>query len=491
MPNYSSRIISECKNCSLCEKIIDIHKHNDIKKLLSDVKQWDTQVISQFRQIKKFHCLPCDFESKIFINWICHIMSVSHMATCHKIKDLYSFVCCNKECKILLYGLEKCILNHINEHSQFDSILTVSFFMAKVMENYITKQIKLLYYCSYCKKFSDEPIHANDKMCKTNLKHYINYFCKFCKVDFISSPEHLDYHSLTVEHMTLKCFDKLCTEAKMDYFHSSEQLNKNNLNLVIQKNEIGTKSIKLPFIIVTRFHNINQYHGECKLCSYSINWDTKNIMLHLLKCKYKSNITDLNKTMMKTFNCIICDYSTNNFNEHKSHIISLSHFINCLNINTYHSYFCDVCNAFMYSDKIAITDHIKKHKNTNTTELPKLSSFMALLFKNFITNPERKKLIHYYGNSKCKELTKDSQKCNVCKIEFHDSVNEYKMHEITSEHIILKFLMTSVVLSNTDLTSACNTQAIQSKNIINNVPLLQEVSDHKYVQNDQAIKSKM
>lgn len=217
MPKSNSRIISECKNCSLCEKIFDIHKHNDIKQLLSNVEQWDTQVIGQFRQINRYYCFPCDFKSVIFIDWICHIMSVSHMKICHKIEDLYSHICWNTGCKILLYGPKESIIIHKNMHLQDNNIHGVSILMAKVMKRYINKLVQPLYFCSHCKKSSVNPIHVDyNKRCKPGLKCPINYYCKFCKVIFVTSPEMLDYHSLSVEHMFLKCLDKLCTKTKID-----------------------------------------------------------------------------------------------------------------------------------------------------------------------------------------------------------------------------------------------------------------------------------
>lgn len=98
------RKITTCKNCLFCEIITDIGKYNDTRNILANVEQWDVQQNSQFRQITNYMCYVCHFETNEFMEWKCHVMSISHLADCHKTNDMYSHVCTYKECKQLLYG---------------------------------------------------------------------------------------------------------------------------------------------------------------------------------------------------------------------------------------------------------------------------------------------------------------------------------------------------------------------------------------------------
>lgn len=464
--------MSECKNCSVCEKIIEVQKHNDINILLSQVEQWDIPDINQYKHITKFDCIVCNFKTNLFTDWKCHIMSVSHMADCHKIKDLYSYVCSSKNCKVLLYGPEKCLLKHKKDiHSETNGITRIQIIMAEVWKHFINK-LEPLHFCSHCKKFGKETIHTKDEVIKMGLKKLINYYCKFCRVTFLSSPEMLDYHSLSVEHMTIKCFDELCTKAKTN--SKKIKISEHILLPPTHESVLNTNLIHLPNIVLNRFHNINQCYGECKFCSNSINWNSKQVRLHLLKCEYGFNMTGANKTKITTFKCNVCNFSTNDISGHKTHIITLLHLTNCYDTKNYYSYFCNICNIYMYSDIIAIKEHVKKiHKNTNTTEFLMLSSFMALMFQESNENPNKKVLKHY-GN---KKKYKVSQNCLACKVKFYTSIEEYQMHEITSEHIILKFLTTEVVLKNeNNLTTQSYTKSIKI-DPIQDIPLFQNVQN--------------
>ncbi|XP_016658833.1 uncharacterized protein LOC100167121 isoform X2 [Acyrthosiphon pisum] len=454
-----SRNNTNCEDCSMCNILTQIDLHNDIGKLLDKVEQWDkidsTMNLNQYKQINKFECLVCSFKTFKFSDWKCHIMSLPHMAACHKIKNLYSYVCCEKICKLLLYGPKELLIKHnMDKHSYNSDAFSMSTLMAEVMKRHLADNLKPLYFCSHCKKFAETPIHTDVKLLNNAIKIPIEYYCRFCRVIFLSSHEMIDYHLLSLEHTTLKCFDELCSEAKINskkkkLSEESNQNNENNLSEDVQ-NVLTNNSVKFPNIILTRFLNISQYRGLCKLCGASLNWNSEIIVSHLLECKYTSyNFTKSNKITVKTFDCDVCNHSTNSMNQHSLHIISHSHLSNCYDTNNYYSYFCNECNRYMYSYRFAILKHIKLcHKNMKTIELPIFSIFMANIFKKFNKNANRVEYIHYYSTDKPIKCSKtESIKCRKCKIKF-ETFSDYNWHLITSEHIILSFVIPKAVKIN-------------------------------------------
>ncbi|XP_022166620.1 uncharacterized protein LOC111031120 isoform X2 [Myzus persicae] len=491
-----------CKDCSMCSIIAQIDSQIDISKLLDKVQQWDeknsTINLSQYQQIKQFECLVCCFKTFNFNDWKCHIMSLPHMADCHRINNLYSYVCFEKICKLLLYGPKESLIKHnMDKHSNNSFFFSMSNLMAEVMKRYMADNLKPLYFCSHCKHFSETPIHTDIKF-KIGNRIPIEYYCRFCRVTFLSSQEMIDYHLLSVEHMTLKCFDELCSESKINSKHIqlSEESNKNNENNLLGnvQNVLTTNSIKLPYIILTRFQKVNEYCGLCKLCSASLIWNSKIIVSHLLECKYTYDSTDSNKITINTFDCNVCNHSTNSMNQHQLHIMSHSHLTNCCDTNNYYSYFCDLCNRYMYSYRLVILNHIRIcHKDFKTTEFPVLSIFMASVFKEFNTNANMNTFKHYHSTSGPIEVFKtDSFQCNACKITF-DRFTDYNWHLITSEHIILSFVTPKAVMKNEKIKklSTTNIQTIESSMIEPNVLVSQKYDDikSKYTQNEQLNKS--
>ncbi|KAE9524827.1 hypothetical protein AGLY_014877 [Aphis glycines] len=177
--------MANCEDCFICNKIAQIGLHNNISKLLEKVQQWDKVDLimnsNQFKQINKFECLLCFFKTLHFNEWKCHIMSLSHLANSHRNENLYSYVCHDKTCKLLLYGPNESLIKHnIEKHSLKEDVSSISSLMAEVMKRYLAVNLKPLYFCSHCKHFAETPIHTD----------------------------------VNVEHMTIKCFDELCSETK-------------------------------------------------------------------------------------------------------------------------------------------------------------------------------------------------------------------------------------------------------------------------------------
>jgi len=508
------------KNMSnICKKTIEIQKKYKIGMFLATIDQWDIDNTNQFKSIKNFQCLVCSFKTNIFYDWKCHIMSVSHMKDCDTIKELYSYVCCAKKCKALLYGSRNSLCNHVyNKHSDKYVVHGISNLMAEVMKRkqLATKQ-KPLYFCSHCKRFQETPIHTNSNENCIGLKVPIEYYCSFCNVIFISSPEMIDYHSLSVEHMTIKCFDLLCATDKVNLIQikvseQASQSPKNNQSPVTKithitnddnglpafQNELVSNSIKLPMIMLNRFKKIDQNQGECKLCSVLITWQSMNIIKHLFNCDYKYNLTGINRTNIETFMCVVCDYYIDHFDGFKKHITSHSHLIKTY-IGKYYSNLCIICNILIYGQRNEIINHWNlNHKNANITmRYTTLATFMEKTFDDFNKNPNRVENVHYYCTDKRSEVSKlYSKSCITCKIEFHTSSFDYNLHKITSEHIILKFLTPkSFSKSQNKLITECIEQTSISS-INQGVSLLQnngytKDDEYKELRNNQKLKSKL
>jgi len=214
--------MANCEDCFICNKIAQTGSHNNISELLKKVEQWDKVDLimnsvyeNQFKKINKFECLLCFFKTLHFNDWKCHIMSLSHLANSHRNENLYSYVCHDKTCKLLLYGSNESLIKHnLEKHSFKGEVSSISSLMAEVMKRYLAVNLKPLYFCSHCRQFAETPIHTDVKLLNNRIKIPIEYYCRFCRVTFLSSCEMIDYHFLSVEHMTIKCFDELCSETK-------------------------------------------------------------------------------------------------------------------------------------------------------------------------------------------------------------------------------------------------------------------------------------
>lgn len=220
------------------------YKPNDINILLSNIGQWDIESHNKYKQINTFICFVCYFKTNEFNDWKLHIISLTHLTECEKTDDLYSHPCSMKDCQVLLFGPEKLLSIHYMKH-QNKNPMHMAYVMAEVMKRFINKLNNTMYFCSHCKMFRKKPIHSEPVKLYFK-KHLVEYYCKYCKIDLFCTPEMIHYHSLSVEHMTLKCFDKLLFENQTNYkkLKISEQSNENTeINLLpTVKNEIITDS---------------------------------------------------------------------------------------------------------------------------------------------------------------------------------------------------------------------------------------------------------
>jgi len=494
----------------ITSKIIEMKYNIEFDSLLATINQWDIVFDTQYKAIKNFECIVCSFKTNEFEKWKRHIMSVSHMVDCDKTGNLFSYVCRAKRCKVLLYGSFSSLCKHQdNKHSNKFDLSGVSILMAAVMKRKRSPtEKKPLFFCSHCKQFDEKPIHTNIGTLFGSLTLPLQHYCVYCNVTFLSSPEIIDCHSLSVEHLTLKCLDLLSTPEKVntkllkvseEASHSEENnklpaieiTTKDDYGPSAIHNELATNSIKLPLIILNKFKQIGEHQGECKLCNTVVKWESKSIFNHLLNCKYKYDLAGTNQTTIKTFMCTACDYTIDHFHGYKGHIISHSHLTKSYSKGRYYSHFCNTCYIFMYSKKIDIINHCNLHHTvTGTTiQFPMLSIFMATIFDGFNKNPNRDEMVHYYGDNACYGSKIVSQQCITCKVNFHTSPNEYNMHEITSEHIILKFLTPKVIIKHPNKLTTKRIEQTTIPTVIKDVPILpnnytkdDEYDDLKYFQ---------
>lgn len=350
--------------CFLCDTIKQIDQHLNIQNEISilyekaDQFHWDTNGSSQIRYICDFKCLVCKFFTRSFKSWIKH-MSIKHMSLCHRVENLYSFPC--GACKVLYYGPDTQISQHrYYVHKDSSKLSCVLISMSKIIKRPSTSH---LYFCGYCKTFSKEhePTHHGNATF---------FYCEYCNVSFLCSTEVLDSHTISVKHVTLKYIFLL-----KKLYNSSVQTNKlENCEQIIQNTEEHVNNLdvrritsKLSLIISNRFLNTSPLMIKCKLCNIVINQNDKEILEHTIyKCANKSYYVTpkMHKTSIKAYNCKVCNYITKSFSDYKKHIISVLHLTNCHNVSNVYSYFCIICDLYMYSSKQLAKIHWKTHKKT-------------------------------------------------------------------------------------------------------------------------------
>lgn len=448
----NSRNSPTCENCWMCTDVAKMHEFNDISKLLVTVSRWDLNIGNQFHNNDwRYECLVCNYKTNVFNDWKCHIMSISHLAYSHTLKNLFSLVGTRKNDKVVLYGTKKCLNQYEKDHFVGNCSIGIPILMSEVMRRFL-HNLPPLYYCSHCKKFSNTPIHV-DKKSLASLKVPIEYFCKSCRVYFYSSPEMMDCHSLTVEHLTIKCYIHLSSTAKLN--PKKMKLLEPNTEQLDQSEEIK----KLPIIVLNGFLNTSTTFGKCKICHSSVIWNIKSIVSHLSNCQYRYNLTELNTLTSSVYNfeCTICEYSTEVFTEFMKHIVTQKHLLICCKEKCY-SFFCEECNSLKYSHKLSIINHLLLFHNIKKGKVPALSLFMSQVFKNLNKNPNKTKIINYYGNTGSRGLSKVSHLCSTCKIQFHTKI-DYNIHMNTSEHIILKFMSPNISVT---IKDNLKTPAVQS-----------------------------
>lgn len=455
----------DSKHCYLCDAIKRTHEHYNISSLLITVSQWDTKGSSKIRSIQQFKCFVCNYNSNYFNNWKTHIMSNGHMSMCHTLDKVCSYFC--EACKTLFYGSEMCISQHQQDaHDDESNLSSLSILMSELM-SCLDIYSKHVYFCGICKTVSETPIHTSGK----HLNNQKLYDCKYCNTTFLCNTEELDFHEASVEHLTFKCI-----------YSIKEAIEVNSLK--IQKQDKVTKTthdlptklkpLELPLIILDRFQNISKSMAKCNFCNVLIQWNTQSIVKHVSLCLNKGNLkSEMHAISITAYDCGSCSFKTNSFFSFKLHVISPLHLTNSHTSGDFYSYFCTICNLYIYASKIQINDHLKRKHKTNITDLPLLSTFLKDNY-NYISNHPRSDFIDYYSDLDQQYCEKDFQ-CNVCKISFCMSNYEYNLHEISSEHILLKYFTPTkpslVMKHNFGYENVQTTSSINANLIINNEAL--------------------
>lgn len=421
-PEPISRNITDCK---LCDNIDKIHEHDDFRKILFKINLYDSLILHQYNLIKKFECLVCLYNTNDVNGWKLHILSKYHSDVCHNTKDtLYSYVCDTVKCKVLLFGSEEFLSEHMKKHLREFNIACLSILMVEVMNHYMSKEECPLYFCGHCNRLGYQPIHNDVELLTVKKPNYIEYYCEYCRVAFMCAPELWDCHSLSVQHTTLKCIAVI-----------SEDLN--NKNSI--KNPLLMRTLKLPYIVLKEYERIVENYGKCVLCCMVIDWTCSNLVLHLHECVYKRDMAITNKTMYMKYACFVCAYYAVDINDHISHITSCDHLTKCYDTQNLYSYFCESCNTYIYGHGDDINDHRNLHNPLSSTEFPTFSTFMANVFMDINTPTNTNGFVLYIGDIEPnKSLTDNSFYCYECKVEFK-SVYDYELHQITNEHIIIVF----------------------------------------------------
>lgn len=419
-----------------------MHEHYDIFSTLDDINQWDDDKSSQMRYIHHFKCFVCNFDTDNFNPWKEHILSNKHMSKYLDVNKLYSYPC--KACKVLFYGPEYLIRQHCNDmHCDKSKLPSVSILMTELM-NHMYINSKQIYFCAHCKQFSETPLDCFDE----HYSNYEPYYCKYCHIKFLCSTEVLDCHSLSVEHVTLKCI-YLIKEAFN--FNSSKKHTQVYNTKITTDFKLKRIPSKVPLIILNKFKNISEMMPKCKFCNIFVGWSTEGIIEHICVCTDKGSLTlKKHRTFIKTYDCRLCNHTTRSFSDYKNHVISRIHLIKVHVNDGFYSYFCNICKLYMYSSKILIEKHWKTNHNKNIIALPLISHVLADNYKYVSNHPECKPIEY------CDELLDEYSdspyyQCNACKIDFHVSINKYNLHKISSEHIILKYFTpkyTSQVMNN-------------------------------------------
>lgn len=417
-------------NCFFRDILSQIHEQYDISPTLNDINQWDDDKSSQMRHIHHYKCFICKFNTDHFNPWKKHILSDEHMSKYYKKKKCYSYSC--GVCKILFYGPEDLIRQHCNDmHCDKIKLPCVSVLMAELM-NHLYINSKPIYFCAHCEKFSETPLHSLVE----KYSNYEPYYCKYCHITFLCSTEVLDCHSLSVEHVTLKCIYLIKEATDFNSLKKRTQIQNTKITKDCRLKRVPSK---LPLIILNRFQNISELMPKCKFCNIFVDWSTEKMIEHICVCTDKGNLTfNKHKTFIKTYDCRLCDFITQSFSDYKKHVISPIHLIKVHVVDEFYSYFCNICNLYMYSSKILIEKHWKTNHNKNIIKLPLISHVLADNYK-YVSNHQECESIEYCDEQFDKNSNSPFYQCYACKIDFHVSIIKYNLHKISSEHIILEY----------------------------------------------------
>lgn len=418
--------------CLLCSTIKDIEVHDNTLSLLKDVNQWDIKGSTQMKRICYFQCFVCNFYTKKFECWKKHIISVNHISVCHKVVDLHSYSCAG--CKTQLYGTQQQIQLHRWQYHLDHSNLPLISICMKELLTYYNVDPNTLYFCSNKshKSFLEMP-------CNHMHMYKLQYHCRYCRVTFFCSAEVLDCHFLSVEHVTLKCICLINEGFELKRVQKKPISSLNTLPFVLTPT-------KLPSYVQSRFKKISDLMTQCKVCCTLVDWNVEKMVKHPFTCLGLNT----NRTLITTYDCNVCNWVTQSFSNYVDHVISPIHLYNSRYIGNYFSYFCSICNYYIYSKKSIIKEHWNSHQGCKQfTEVPIISQVLASNFANRVRHSTND-ILDYCDKKQCRKKVSDIFlfECHTCKINFCiSSADDYNLHAISSEHIILKYFNPCALLN--------------------------------------------
>uniref|UniRef100_A0A2S2NSD7 C2H2-type domain-containing protein n=1 Tax=Schizaphis graminum TaxID=13262 RepID=A0A2S2NSD7_SCHGA len=474
----SDEHFKDLKNCYLCDTINLTHEHsNIISPLLKTINQWEIKTPDQMKNIK-FLCFVCIYNSKHFEKWKMHIMSKEHIDRCHILNKVCSYFC--KACKTLFYGPEHLIQQHQkNVHGSQNNLSGISILMSELM-NCLDSHSMHIYFCAICNIVSAKPIHISEEYHKNQSL----YDCKYCNATFLCNKKQLNFHEASVEHLTFKCIYSIEKAIEVNSLKLQKQ---EKITKTTHDPRTQIKSLELPLIILDRFQITSESMVKCNFCNVNVSWSLQKIVEHISLCLNKGDLTpEIHEMLITAYDCKVCNFYTNLFFNYKLHVISPKHLTSCHASDDFYSYFCTICNLYIYGSKIQINNHLKKKHKTKITDLPFLTKVIKDNYK-YISNHPGSDFIDYYSNQQSCEKDFFPVQCNACKISFCMSNYEYKLHEISSEHVILKYFTqknpTLIMKHNfkyehLQTTSTTNANCIKYKEALNNKCLSSSKTDN-------------
>ncbi|XP_050535200.1 uncharacterized protein LOC126902207 [Daktulosphaira vitifoliae] len=402
--------------CVFCSRVLD-NKISQIEKHFSTC----TLLSAQLTLETEFRCGPCSMTTTKFKHWIYnHVGTKAHWNQCKLSEEtLYTYKCF--PCDLILYDTDDVIQDHMLEKHNHDANLPfICKFMAYVKS---WNNSKPLYFCGPCKRFNKDPIHL-DLTCTNSKKKSEPFYCKCCNANFICNEETYLWHLSSVEHLSL-----------------------------LKDIKISNKDWKLPRIIWSQFSSAINQRAQCNTCLKNVPSSHTALLDHFKNCKRKPNMCGKNSSNIILFICAICKSYMENFNEWKNHVLSKTHLLNSYNFHNYTYQCCKICNTLFYGTTNQILGASKQLVfHTNDTkhilEKFKLTELMSFVYKTFNVNPVNTSVFFYCESTgkfgQCErnfKLNAVPYFCEICHIEFYSDSDAYFEHEVTLEHVLLKYFI--------------------------------------------------
>lgn len=411
------------------------------------------------KTIKTYFCAVCNITTLDCKEWKHHLITSSHLIKCYDKSDLVSYTC--KLCSLHCYGDSHYVTEHQDIHPN-TSEKNFSMFMAFNFQR-INKDVKseYFYYCEDCETYAEVNHNLKhwNKSHKAKLKKIVCHPCKtefFCIID----NELFIKHELSSEHIILKygAVKNQPLEQKTSLLTKSDKIAvlqnedkkpcSSNSSLEIIKNQ-ETFNFK-PYL--NWFKSVEHKNkADCIKCNYSIDKTEIALLNHLMLCDQDSS-ENISKTCINYFNCLECQFYSNNYDLWKkhamSHIMAKLHFL--------YSYFCTSCSTLLYGKLNDIELHLHNEHNTTIMSMELETLLMGKLLKkknsvckthdiSFYCEPCQKifKAIdnsNHFNTDSHASVASDLVElffCKYCEVEFYSSSTVYERHKLTVEHIMM------------------------------------------------------